>query len=349
MVLSGSQKAFYGEFAEHGNGDALVRISPREVVLLTIITRLDLHNGRREPWMDSGILSVAQKGLYNIDSDDIEKLPSLNEDYAYKILGFAEVEDNEKPEHLYLKTLSSLYRRRTKYWRILRDQPFPTADQIAPRTLLEYGNCDDSLLFSWMAWRKLAYDLDNRSGQETGYLFEPILVACLGGASLGARNSVVHRIDDQGNVHTQEGRQVDCYVKETKTVYELKMRVTIAASGQGRFREELSFPSEVAAAGLTPVLVVFDPTSSSRLSELSAAYENAGGQSATGDDAWALLKNNAEDGMAIFIEKYVEPLIDSARRGIPLEPAPITLAISEGGILISSTSGAELRIPRQQY
>ena len=55
--------------------------------------------------------------------------------------------------------------------------------------------------------------------------------------------SPVKRIDDNGNP-TNEGRQIDCYIEESREVYELKLRVTIAASGQGRFSEEMSFPYE---------------------------------------------------------------------------------------------------------
>ena len=177
------------------------------------------------------------------------------------------IKDDNMPEQLYLHTLSKLYLRRAKYWKILCTQPFPTANQIAPRPLLEYGNCDNALLFSWLSWRKLIYDIDNRSAQETGYLFEPIVANCLGGDNLGSRNSVVRRLDESGNP-TDRGWQVDCYVASTQTVYELKMRMTIAASGQGRFSEELSFAKETKVAGLKPVLIVFDPTPSNRLAEL---------------------------------------------------------------------------------
>lgn len=96
--------------------------------------------------------------------------------------------------------------------------------------------------------------ISTTAAPKTGYLFEPILASCLGGVSVDSRNSIVHRLDTQGNP-TNEGRQMDCYVEDSGRVYELKMRMTIAASGQGRFGEELSFPREAAAAGLTPVLV----------------------------------------------------------------------------------------------
>lgn len=98
---------------------------------------------------------------------------------------------------LYIQNLCALHRRRVKYRRILEIQPLAQADQIGPRSLLEFGSCDTELLFSWMTWRKWIYDIDNRSAQETGYLFEPVLASCLGGEPIGARK--VHTPTDRCN------------------------------------------------------------------------------------------------------------------------------------------------------
>ncbi|MBR6458867.1 MAG: hypothetical protein IKS49_01740 [Actinomycetaceae bacterium] len=326
--LNGSQKRFYAQFARHGQGDTLVEISPQEVALLTAITHLDLHKNDVPEWLSQDLYLVSQKPFFEIGPNEISQLNIRTPEMAYDILMEAGIGNLDSPDYLYLTNLSALYRRRTKYLRILRQQQFPSADQIGPRCLLEYGNTDSSLLFSWMMWRKLTFDLDNRSAQETGYLFEPIVASCLGGVQMGSKNSVVHRLDAHG-VPTNDGRQIDCYVEDTQKVYELKMRMTIAASGQGRFAEELSFPMEAQAAGLTPVLIVFDPTPSNRLTELQKAYANAGGESATGDDAWDLLKNNAEVGMATFIEKYVEPPINAAKTAIYGIPESVTLEATE--------------------
>ena len=146
-----------------------------------------------------------------------------------------------------------------QYQRILSTQPRPTMNQIGPRSLLEFGGVDDELLASWLIWRKWIFDVDNRAAQETGYLFEPVLASCLGGEAVGSRHSPVKRLND-GVARTDEGRQIDCYDGENQLAYEFKLRVTIAASGQGRFAEELSFPVECRASGLTPVLIVLDPT-----------------------------------------------------------------------------------------
>lgn len=342
--LTGSQRKFYQQFSRHGSGDTLVEITPQEVVLLAAITHLDLHNGDVPDWLSQDIYYLASKPFYSLGPNDIDQLDSRSDVIAYNVLNDGGFNCLSSPDYLYLYNLAMLYRRRAKYFRILRQQPFPTADQIGPRCLLEFGHCDDSLVFSWMTWRKLAFDLDNRSAQETGYLFEPILASCLGGEPMGAKNSVVPRLDENGQP-TKDGRQVDCYVEDTQTVYELKMRMTIAASGQGRFSEELSFPHEAAAAGLTPVLVVFDPTPSSRLTELEAAYKDAGGTSATGNAAWSLLKSSAEDGMATFIDKYIEPPVNAAKNSINGIPDAITLSATADSLSISC-NGQQYKISR---
>jgi hypothetical protein len=192
-------------------------------------------------------------------------------------------------------------------------------EQIGPRTLLEYGACDIELLANWMTWRKWIYDIDNRSAQETGYLFEPILASSLGGETIGAKNSPIKRIDESGRA-TNSGRQVDCLIPHANTAYELKLRVTIAASGQGRFSEELSFPVECQAAGYKPVLLVLDPTQSNRLKELSRKYLECGGKLFQGEQAWKHMEKQAGAVMSVFIKKYIKPaikLVDDLEINLP--------------------------------
>ena len=68
-----------------------------------------------------------------------------------------------------------------KYANILRLQPIPTMDQVGPRGLLQYGSFSAEALTAFLLWRKWIFDIDNRAGQETGYLFEPIIAAAIGG------------------------------------------------------------------------------------------------------------------------------------------------------------------------
>jgi hypothetical protein len=204
----------------------------------------------------------------------------------------------------YFKCLSELHKRRKKFARILEAQPLPTMLQVAPRALLEYGTWDTGALSTWLTWRKWLYDIDNRSAQETGYLFEPILASSLGGVPCGARNSPVKRAGD-----SSKGRQVDCIVGDR--AYEFKLRVTIAASGQGRFAEEIAFANDCRASQFTPVLLVLDPTPNPRLKELVARFRSVGGEAHLGDDAWEHLETKAGPVMATFVEKYVRRAIKS--------------------------------------
>lgn len=198
----------------------------------------------------------------------------------------------------YLKCLCEIHKRRRKYEKILSAQPLPKMAQISPRALLEYGIISTDALASWMTWRKWFYDIDNRAAQETGYLFEPILASVLGGVPYGAQNSPIRRRNNP-----KKGRQVDCIVD--KTAYEFKLRVTIAASGQGRFAEELDFAKDCQASSFNPVLLVLDPTPSTRLEELSRQYIRVGGEAYIGDEAWQHLEEQAGETMARFVEKYV--------------------------------------------
>jgi hypothetical protein len=198
----------------------------------------------------------------------------------------------------YFENLCELHKRRRKYEMILQAQPLPTMLQVSPRALLEFGSIGTPALASWITWRKWFYDIDNRAAQETGYLFEPILASALGGAPYGARNSPIKRTGD-----SKKGRQVDCIVG--RDAYEFKLRVTIAASGQGRFGEELDFAADCQASGYVPILLVLDPTPSARLDDLQAAFARYGGRAYIGDAAWQHLESEAGPIMATFVERYV--------------------------------------------
>lgn len=203
----------------------------------------------------------------------------------------------------YLRCLSELHKRRRKYTKILSAQPMPTMVQVSPRSLMEYGKVNPEALASWLTWRKFFYDLDNRAAQETGYLFEPILAAAIGGEQKSAKTKVVTRT---GNA--TKGRQVDCWKvlpSGEKLAYEFKLRVTIAASGQGRFGEETQFAEDARNSGAKPILVVLDPTMNPRLEDLQRAFEEKGGCAYLGEEAWQHLEQQAGDVMSRFIEKYV--------------------------------------------
>ena len=251
----------------------------------------------------------------------------------------------EPDVRLYFSNLCEILKRRIKYQRILSAQPKPTMDQIGPRSLLEYGIVPTNLLGTWLIWRKWVFDVDNRSGQETGYLFEPVLASCMGGTTVGSRNSPVKRINESGK-QTADGRQIDCLDAEAKIAYEFKLRVTIAASGQGRFAEELSFPVECKAAGLTPVLIVLDPTPSARLVELQKAFEDNGGEVHV-EDAWDFIEHKAGNCMSTFIEKYLRPVL--LQMSAFDDKLPDTLTLTWGEEDITFKTGEEVfKIKRRE-
>ncbi len=130
--------------------------------LLIHIAYLDIFENDPE-WFSEPFFRLAKENLYTITPKQVAKLPVVNVEDAVKYLRLSGVTNTENVIYLYLKNLSELWRRRFKFYNILKTQPFPFTEQIGPRCLLEYGNCEDDLLFSWMSWRKFIYDIDNRS------------------------------------------------------------------------------------------------------------------------------------------------------------------------------------------
>ncbi len=243
------------------------------------------------------------------------------------------------------RCITKLHRHRRKFEVILRTQPLPTMEQVARRGLLEYGTMPVGVVASWLTWRKWVFDVDGRSAQETGYLFEPILVESLGGRSFPAKTSPVRRADDP-----TKGRQVDCVVElgDERLAYEFKDRITIAASGQGRFAEELSFPRDCRASGHVPVLFVMDPTPNPKLTQITKAFEDAGGRVFLGDQVWEHLAELSGPEMATFATRYVkDPVADVAMRERELLDLGMRYRPGPNGDVIEVTIGEyKWSIPR---
>jgi hypothetical protein len=304
-MISTELKSHFAKIRVLGQGGDRVSLSASEIAWLLCLTAKDL-----ELPLTSASMKTAKKDIPPFYTAGIPPaLPKTWETLTTDALleEFHQLIRREPDARLYFSNLCEILKRRIKYQRILSAQPKPTMDQIGPRSLLEYGVVPTNLLGTWLMWRKWVFDVDNRSGQETGYLFEPVLASCMGGTTVGSRNSPVKRVNENGK-KTADGRQIDCLDAEAKIAYEFKLRVTIAASGQGRFAEELSFPVECKAAGLTPVLIVLDPTPSARLSELQKAFENNGGDVHV-DNAWDFIEQKAGKCMSTFIEKYLRPVL----------------------------------------
>lgn len=234
--------------------------------------------------------------------------------------------------------LGTLYKSRLKYANVLKQQPIPTMDQVGPRGLLQYGTMRASALTGVLLWRKWVFDIDNRAGQETGYLFEPIIALAIGGTPVSSAKSPVRRTHNES-----KGRQVDCI--RDKRAYEFKVRLTIAASGQGRWSEELDFPVDCRNSGFVPVLIILDPTSNQKMTELSKAFTDAGGEVYIGDQAWKHLDAEAGPTMARFLDKYVRKPITELLEYAPDVLPEMTLRMTSDAITIS-VGDEQLRIGR---
>ena len=136
---------------------------------------------------------------------------------------------------------------------------------------------------------------------------------------------------------------MDCLLGDR--AYELKIRMTTAASGQGRWGEELEFPIDCQSSGFKPILVVLDSTPNPKLSELSRAFLNQGGEVYVGQDAWDHLDSLAGPTMAHFLERYVREPIDSLVTNAP-DVLPDLQASLAGNILRISMDGETMTIRR---
>jgi hypothetical protein len=245
-----------------------------------------------------------------------------------------------RPEaETYFSCLAALQKSRLKYYKILERQPLPTMDQVGPRSLLQYGQVSDMALATFLQWRKWLFDIDNRAGQETGYLFEPIIAHAIGGVPASAHKSPVKR-----SANKLKGRQVDCI--RQKYAYEIKIRVTIAASGQGRWKEELEFPVDCRNSGFTPVLVVLDPTPNPKLTELCESFVAEKGAVYVGEKAWEHLNETAGPTLARFLENYVRTPIAQVLAASQTIPPPILLSIDETAFRFT-VQEEEVRYPRK--
>ena len=267
---------------------------------------------------------------------DLKQRPILTGDFWGL---FEQLLDKDPNADTFFSCLGTLYKARLKYSNILSVQPIPTMDQVGPRGLLQYGSLPPAALTGLLLWRKWIFDVDNRAAQETGYLFEPIIAFAIGGTPVGSKKSPVRRSDDRS-----KGRQVDCI--RDKRAYEFKVRVTIAASGQGRWGEELTFPDDCKNSGFIPVLIVLDPTPNPKLMELSNAFIGAGGEAYIGDDAWDHLDAEAGPTMAQFLDKYVRAPIMDLLSHVPDTLPVMSLNMTDDAITIT-VDGEELRIDRE--
>ncbi|MBJ7436508.1 MAG: hypothetical protein JHC54_12495 [Acinetobacter sp.] len=309
--LSTSQKTAIERVRNPGGSEMGVRLSDDMFIFLAVTIARDLERRDLFPSIKWDELPA----FFDADFDFL--INGLKEDYTAIL---ARLFNSVKDSDAYLMCLATLHKSRLKYAQILCRQPMPTFDQVGPRGLLQFGRLSSKSIIGLLYWRKWLFDLDNRAAQETGYLFEPILAHAIGGTPHSASKSPVKRTRD-----AKKGRQVDCI--RDKFAYEFKLRVTTAASGQGRWGEELDFPVDCKNSGYTPILLVLDPTTNSKLVELESVFKANGGQVFIGDSAWQHLEDVAGPVMSIFLNLYVRrPLIQLIEHAEdPIEKLQLTV------------------------
>lgn len=328
MGLTQTQKAMIEKARSAGTGDQAVPLTDDICAYLIAVVAQDLGLQDEFSELPRDIFPFFDRrelGLLRITGVEflplMERLVDLNHD-----------------ADTFFVCLASLHKRRLKYERILQTQPTPTIEQVGPRGLLQFGTISARALTGLLFWRKWLFDIDNRAGQETGYLFEPIIAHAIGGTPVSSRSSPVRRTNDK-----KKGRQVDC-IRE-RQAYEFKIRVTIASSGQGRWQEELDFPVDCHHSGYKPILVVLDATPNPKLQQLESVFLEQGGKAYIGESAWQHLDAVAGPTMALFLSKYVREPIQSLLAEVP-EQLPEFVARMDAESITLSIGGESLVIRR---
>lgn len=318
MPLTKTQQAIWEKARAYGAGDQAVGLTDEMCAYLVCRIAHDLGLQKKFPESPQNLPPFFE--VEDLDSLVVEGVDARDL--------FERLVQQNSDADMYFACLSTLHKARLKYETILETQPIPTLEQVGPRGLLQYGKIGPAALTGLLFWRKWFFDIDNRAGQETGYLFEPVIAYAVGGTPVPAKNSPIKRHKDN-----RKGRQVDCLLG--KKAYELKIRVTIAASGQGRWREELDFPIDCKESGYKPVLVVLDSTPNPKLSELERAFFGQDGEVYKGTAAWEHLDNLAGPTMSLFLENYVRGPIDRLIKEAPQTLPKFVATMSDDSIFIS--------------
>jgi hypothetical protein len=198
-----------------------------------------------------------------------------------------------------LASLCEMHCRFVKFRLIMSRHPSIDCAEVAPRSLLEFGSMESARLASWLAWRKWIYDMDNRAGQETGYMLNGVIARALGGRQHSGRNSPIRRAAGFGG-----GRRVDCI--RDRFAYDFKARLTQAASGRARLGDEIQFAHDCRVAGFTPILLALNTDRHEKTYEMVDAYRNFGGEAYVGDEAWDHIWQQATPTMRRFVDLYIK-------------------------------------------
>lgn len=195
--------------------------------------------------------------------------------------------------------LIEIYKRRLRFAHILSEAHAPSPVDLVHRSLIEFGN-DPKQISDLLRMRKMVYDIDNRSAQESAYLYMTIMASVLGGQTVTSRNSPILK-----NGSNHERRSVDCIAG--RRAYDFKARMTEAPSRRARFEDEMSFARDCFTSGYVPVLLVLNQLPGQRPMEMIEVFERYEGEIYIGEHAWEHVRDVAGPVLSKFLDKFVHP------------------------------------------
>lgn len=210
-----------------------------------------------------------------------------------------------------LHLLAEIYKRRLRFAHILSQSRVPSPVDLGHRSLIEAGTCPKEIA-DHLRVRKMLYDIDNRSAQESAYLYMKIMASVLGGETVSSRNSPILK---NGSSHAR--RAVDCIAG--RRAYDFKARMTEAPSRRARFADETLFARDCFASGYIPVLLVLNQLPGQRSVETIETFERYGGEVYIGSHAWDHIREVAGPILSRFLDSYIHPRADA----VALEDGPL--------------------------
>lgn len=214
--------------------------------------------------------------------------------------------ENHRDGLLAYALLAEIYKRRLRFAHILSHTQIPSAVELGHRSLIEFGNTPKEIS-DQLRLRKMLYDIDNRSAQESAFLYMKIMASVLGGEIVHARNSPILR---DGSSHFR--RSVDCIAG--RRAYDFKARMTDAPSRRARFQDEMSFARDCFVSGYTPVLLVLNQLPGQRPVEMIEVFERYEGEVYIGDEAWDHVREVSGTILSKFLDRFVHPRTNAVSR-----------------------------------
>ena len=98
MTISKQLKEFYKTFSRHGNGDSLVQIEPKDIVLLIHIAYMDLNDNPPKWFIKEYYFLYQKKDFFSIMPNDISDLPNVTIEQAVCLLQLCKATDTNKAD-----------------------------------------------------------------------------------------------------------------------------------------------------------------------------------------------------------------------------------------------------------